>query len=263
MNAELILENVRKTYLSCKSYLDRGQVTDPDSHSIMNFHTSFERSGAFSIPYFRRRLYKDAGIIKSQVSLERPKKVRFEFDSCFPNNPYCSKNDQNVIWSNGKKTYMKFSDEIEHSENIDMAVASATGISRGAATMILRMLMPEIDNGCGNWFQMRNPIVKNIELVGALASYHIVGQQKFADDTEAWINKEDLLVTRILKHHRVSAEEELKYRQEMKESLRSELKDDNLDDFFDRPFEDRSYTTEYNYHEVKINEKIPASVFKQ
>lgn len=158
---------------------------------------------------------------------------------------------------------MRFLDAVEQAESIDMAVASATGVSRGAANQILRMLMPEIDNGCGNWFQMKDSIVKSIESVEALPHYHIVGRQKFVDDTEAWIGKEDLLVTRILQHRKISAEEERKNLQVIKESLRAEMTEEDFEELLDGPFEDRSYTTEYNYHEAKINEKIPASVFKQ
>lgn len=259
----MILENVRKKYLSCKSYIDKGQVSELGTDIILNFQTFFERSGVFSFPYVRKRFYRDSGSMKYQISLERPKKFRFEFKSdCSSNNPLCSTTNQGAIWSNGKQVYRMFTDVLEQAESIDMAVAGATGVSKGAATAILRMLMPEIDNGCGNWFQMRNPIVKNIESLSASSFYHIAGRQKFADDTEAWINRENLLVTRILQHKSFSANEEQKSRQIVREILSSEMTEEDLENLLGGPFEDRSYTTEYKYSEVKINADIQASTFE-
>jgi len=225
MNAESVLKSVIEKYRSFASYADHGTVDRVPSASCesINFKTFFVR----------------------------PNKVRFDWRDRHPHN--------NTIWSNGKNSYSWFLGELEQEENLELAMAGATGVSSGSVLMIVQLLFPESVETKSVWFEMQNMQMDQQEVNG-LRCYHLVGTDRKPADTEAWISKEDLIVHRLISKSEITQEQAERRFAEMIEELK------NLgipkETWPKRPFRAEKYQTEYNYQEVKVNEPIADEIFE-
>ena len=171
MNPESVLKAVIEKYRSFASYADVGTVERVASSSgeLINFNTYF-------------------------VS---PNKVRFDWRD---RHRY-----SNAIWSNGKNAYSWFLGELRQEEDLELAMAGATGVSACSVLMIVQLLFPESVETNSVWFEMQK-LQMDEQQLNDFQCYHLVGTDRLPDDTEAWISKEDLIVRRLISKREIGEE---------------------------------------------------------
>ena len=116
-----ILETMAKTYASCRSYRDSGVV-----------RTSY---GA--------QLDMQLSDIAFTTAFVRPDRFRFEFTEAQPGTAL-----RYIVWCNGEdvRRWWTIKDD-DAPGSLSMAIAGATGVSRGAAHIVPRHLLPERISG--------------------------------------------------------------------------------------------------------------------
>ncbi|HEV2912142.1 MAG TPA: DUF2092 domain-containing protein [Pyrinomonadaceae bacterium] len=190
-----------ENYATCSSYQDTG-VVETTHHEA-----------------FSGRIQK----MPFKIYFKRPNLLRVEWVDYFPWEDGRTK----IIWSNGKETFNYWEpDRYEKDESLSLGIASATGISSGAAHTIPSLLLEEIGG-----FLLTE--LSDLSLVGEEVfenelCYRISGKHPSGDVYELWIGKRDFL-------------------------LRKEKTQTNYTDY---------YTIEEQIHRnIKINGPIPAETF--
>jgi outer membrane lipoprotein-sorting protein len=123
MTAEAVLQEMLLRYAAIESYQDRGVVltTWPDK--------------------------PQADEIIFTTFFRRPNRFRFEWTSHHPYPPLRHLKTHNLIWCDGTNVFF-YRDQnggVEPEASLIMAIAGATGISKGSALTVSNMLLPEID----------------------------------------------------------------------------------------------------------------------
>jgi len=167
--AKQILDRMAQAYADCKSYKDSGVVKT----------VFIDASGSRTVekPF--------------TTALVRPDHFRFEYRE--------TKNERNhfIIWSDGKdvKTWWGIQPGIEKPSSLDLALASATGVSGGSAHTIPALLLPEKITGL-KLTAIQDAKRADHGMLKESECFRIEG--KFADvPCTLWIDKKSYLVRRI------------------------------------------------------------------
>jgi hypothetical protein len=110
MKPDEIVHAMASKYQNCFSYRDKGRVDSNDG--AISFKTCFKRPGQF----------------------------------CFEWTESSSEEETNFIWSDGKENYHYFLNDkkMVRDKNLNLGIAAATGISKGAAQLVPQLLMPDM-----------------------------------------------------------------------------------------------------------------------
>ena len=153
--------------------------------------------------------YEDTGVVdtvsegsfarrKTDLSFKtyftRPNRLRFEWLDYFP----LSTAERNVIWSDGTKVFGFYSVEperIETKEDISLAVAGATGVSRGSAHTIPELLMSEV--GGFSVTELAKLSLKRQEAFEGEECYVVEGFHPNGEAWQLWISKNNFLLRKI------------------------------------------------------------------
>jgi|GEM_PF-731431 len=167
LSPRLILTKMAESYATCSSYQDTGVV-----------ETTYHEASGGRIEKMPFKLY-----------FKRPNLLRFEWIDYAP----WKDGRMKIVWSNGRETFSYWEpDSYEKDESLSMGIAGATGISRGAAHTIPRMLLEEISG-----FVLTE--LTDLSLVGEEIfenepCYRISGKHPSGDVYELWIGKRDFLL---------------------------------------------------------------------
>lgn len=162
--------------------------------------------------YASAKSYQDTGVIQESSGRDkpviseinsfktfytRPDNFRFEWED----RAGTLKGDRYIVWSDGKEVH-SYSHlmGLEKEEDLGMAIAGATGISRGSAHTVSVLLMPE-----SSGFRLSE--MDRIELLREerfedIDCYVVKGFHPFGFAIEMWIGKHDLLLRKILDHNK-------------------------------------------------------------
>lgn len=162
-----VVQKMAEQYANAKSYQDEGVVQNvkpgssaPEIEPVNSFKTYFVR----------------------------PDKIRFEWVE----KNFYGKTEQYIIWSDGEGVFSDYPFGSEKAESIGMAVAGATGISRGAAHLI-----PVLLNIGVNGFRvtkMENLSLLREEEVEGEICFVVRGDHPFGFPIDLWISKKDFLL---------------------------------------------------------------------
>lgn len=167
------LEACAKVYKEAKNYRDEGKVTQvlktaQTITSVKPFATAFERGGRF----------------------------RWQFrDSVMPG----GKADQKyTIWSKDGESFSSYwtlMRKREDGQTLSMPLAGATGISSGAATVVVPMLVPDLTKEFrAGTTQVQNPIDAGKETVNGVECWKISGTQQISNaKVTLWLGPDYLI----------------------------------------------------------------------
>lgn len=172
MTAQDILHAMYAKYAAMRSYQDRGVVqlkfpNKPDANEV-----------TFSTFY------------------QRPDRFRFEWTTHHPYSELRHLLTHQVIWSNDTGSFL-YSDQkpaIRKEESMMMAIAGASGVSKGAAYNVSRLLMADV--GGFTPPQLGQLTLRHSECAGVLC-YLIGGYNAEGDFCETYVGIDDLLMYRM------------------------------------------------------------------
>jgi len=245
MKPEAILARVKAKYLEFDSYSDEGVViTD---------RTCDEE------PYTNKMEFK--------TYFTRPDKVRFEWEESRENRFYNPDTGNSAIWSNGIETRDVFLGRKRQHESLSMAMAAATGVSKGAVNMILIPLLNLDSDLRWFWADMKDARVTEEEQVGGFHCHHIVGTTQHTNDVEAWIGQDDYMVRRLRRKLVITSEFREYAHKRGIEALRNfGLPQKQIDEVIQvhnatrRPDTEEHYE-DYIYNKIRINQPLSDSLF--
>jgi hypothetical protein len=183
--AQQILDRMARTYATCKTYHDTGEVR-------------------LVLPIM---MFRKVEVRPFTTSFIRPDRFRFEY--AVQKGRRLGKNY--IVWGKGKEAktwwdiglgflWIKAKPRIEKEDSLDLAIAGATGISGGSAHTIPALLLPEeiIGRKLTKIEEIRRlPDAK----LGKVKCYCIYG--KFVGvSTTLWIDKKTFLVRQIAESHK-------------------------------------------------------------
>jgi outer membrane lipoprotein-sorting protein len=155
--------------------------------------------------YAQANSYQDEGVVETATHEEtsgriekmpfktyfkRPKLFRFEWIDYFP----WKDGRKKVVWSNENDTFTYWEpDTYEKEEELSLAIAGATGISRGAAHKVPTLLLND------------DPLLASLKQLKLLGEetfegelcYRISGKSSASDEYELWIAKKDFLLRKL------------------------------------------------------------------
>jgi outer membrane lipoprotein-sorting protein len=165
-----IINKMAERYRALKSYQDSGVVQSYRKSGEKELVNSFKT-------YFVRAGYQ----------------FRFEWEE--PETRYSQKS-WNIVWSDGGvvQTYWNWG-ELDKDESLSMAVAGATGVSRGAAHTIPELLIAEIAGF--SLSEVERVSLLREEKFDGEDCYVVRGFHPFGFAIDLWIGKRDLLLRRM------------------------------------------------------------------
>jgi outer membrane lipoprotein-sorting protein len=185
MTAEAVLQSMVTKYSSMKSYQDRGVVLtkwpDKPEPDEINFATVFRR----------------------------PDRFRFDWTSHHPYPPLRHLKTQHVVWYDGANAFHYTEGEdggIKLQESLFMAIAGATGISKGSALTVFNMLMPEI--GAVSFTNLRSLQLRE-DVIEGTSCHWIRGQNFQGDQQDVYIGIDDYMLRSVstVRHNGVVSSE--------------------------------------------------------
>ncbi len=156
--------------------------------------------------YSSASTYQDTGVVETVVEgasprrstdvsfktiFKRPRKFRFEWAKISP----LSLPGRNVIWSDGEKTFAYYRhdpDKVETPESLSSAIAGATGVSRGSAHTVSRLLL-EGTSGF-SVTDLSRVTLKGQELFEGEECFVLEGFHPRGEAWRLWIGKKDYLL---------------------------------------------------------------------
>jgi len=197
------------------------------SNSMASFRTAKELLDRVADRYRSLSSYSDVGVIRPRGTSEPltcwfetdyqfPGKFRFQFIRPHPRRRRTGRwipmyrITKYVVGSNGNGAYLFTQERGRHAscndeESLELAIAGATGISRGAAHTIGRLLLPSVEGF--SLLMLRKPRLKTTRAFEGINCYRVSGLHPWAPGRyTAWIGTEDLLLRKLIKH-RASTEE--------------------------------------------------------
>ncbi|HST22978.1 MAG TPA: DUF2092 domain-containing protein [Blastocatellia bacterium] len=202
ITSQTIMNRMAQRYANCSSYQDVGVV-----------ETTHNEANSARIERMPFKTY-----------FVRPQFFRFEWIDYFPWKDGLT----NIVWCNGKDSFTYLEpDTYEKEEYLGRGIAGATGISRGSAHTISRLLMAEEMSGFALTELTSLALVGEDQVEGELC-YRVNGIHPFGDIYELWISKKDYLLRK----------------------LREKTTD-----------KDYTTTKEVTYRNIKLNEIIAKDVF--
>jgi len=176
--------------------------------------------------YAQMSSYQDMGVVRQwfnakapplettfSTSFKKPSLFRFEFASPHPYPPLRHIITTHVIGSDGTTAYTLVKEHeatarVEIEESLSMAVAGATGISSGSAHTIGRLLLPEV-GGLSLMDLVRPSRKQDRSFLGAVC-YCIDAKHPRGPTLELWIEKNTLLLRKLVQSARKNPSEELR-----------------------------------------------------
>jgi hypothetical protein len=235
MNVDEIIHRMIETYLGCESYSDTGYVrlVDVAGDDLERPEVSFK------------------------TFFKKPQQFRFEWQ--------CRTGDdedwqENLMGFDGTTAWEKYHEEgSEIADDLDMAIARATGASIGAVHEVPDMFL-ESDNAEENWRRWHKEILLlGQEAVEDELCYCISAGTMRPQDKLIWISSESFTVKKV-KFNSGAGDIVTPYfwlgREELKEHLDSSQLEliESLRDKFD-------YYIEKTYYAVKLNDEISDELF--
>jgi outer membrane lipoprotein-sorting protein len=169
---QAIIQNMAERYAALSSYQDSGVVETVSEGALPRRNTD-----VFFKSYFTR-----------------PGKLRFEWMEYSS----LSVSGRSVIWSDGSKafSFLGFKPEqVEAEEDIGMAVAGATGISRGSAHTVPSLLINEIDGFLLT--ELTKLSLKREEVFEGEECYVVEGYHPNGEAWQLWISKKESLLRKL------------------------------------------------------------------
>jgi hypothetical protein len=202
MDARHVLQTMITVYAAFTSYVDTGHVT-----------TRIVKSGVVHRRWFST-LY------------QKPSFFRFTFYSPHPHPPLGHIVTQHVVGLDGTEGYSikkrpEDTQPLKSTGGLALAVAGATGISSGSAHTIGRLLLPEVDGR--SILDLHNPQFNgDTDIDGALC-YSITGQLPKGDGQELWIEKDTLLLRKVIGSRETARSKEVRENICVNEVIESKL----------------------------------------
>ena len=162
---QTIIKNMAESYAALSSYEDTGVVETVSEGSFPRRST-------------------DVGF---KTYFTRPNKLRFEWLDY----SLLSTAERNVIWSDGTKVFSFYSIEperIETKDDTSLAVAGATGVSRGSAHTIPGLLMSEV--GGFSVTELAKLSLKRTEVFEGEECYVVEGYHPNGEAWQLWISEQ-------------------------------------------------------------------------
>ncbi len=236
MNVNEIVHRMLHTYSHCESYSDVGSVRLVD----------MERDDL------------DRPEVVFKTHFKKPRRFRFEWQ-------YRTGGDmdwqENSMGFDGTEAWEQYheQEEPELAEDLDSAIARATGASMGAVHEISDMLL-EVETAEENWLRWHKEIsLLGQEAVGEELCYCITTGTMRPQDKMIWISAETFTVTKV-KFNSGTGETVTPYfwlgREEGKENL-----DAATLEHLESSRDQYDYYIEKVYSAVKLNEEIPDEFF--
>ena len=170
VTAKALLARVASKYEQLKCYEDEGVVLTSFTESTrqrtetMPFGLRFKRPSQFYFEWVDRYLTEDAR--------------------------------RSAVWTNRDETWMyREPDTYERKASLEIGIASATGLSYGAAYNIPRLLVPRIRGWAIT--ELTHNVLIGYEIVEGAACYHVRGLDSNEDIIDVWIGMKDYLIRRI------------------------------------------------------------------
>jgi hypothetical protein len=188
------------------------QMPNAQTTSVDTELTAQDRLAASTSLYKSIRTYRDNGLLTQELSVQgRQLKSEMPFNTAFERGgrfrwqfrhsatPGAKPDQLFAIWSSDSKTFDSFwtlNSKSQTGQKLDMPLASATGISGGAATAIIPLLHIEKDGSA--WGMMTTDLLKpedqGQEDVDKVKCWKIHGKAKFGDTkVTLWIDGEGLI----------------------------------------------------------------------
>ena len=169
-----ILANVAVTYANVSAYQDSGVVLthhpDKDQPDEIVFQTLFLRPDQLRFDWVRHHPYPPLRHIKTSSS----------------------------IWPDGRGSHLLANGTAKPREaSLRLAVAGATGVSRGSSHHIPRLLSPNIGGFC--LVDLGDPKLLGEEVFEGVRCHHIQGKHPGGGTYRLFIGKDDFLIRRILR----------------------------------------------------------------
>jgi hypothetical protein len=153
--------------------------------------------------------YQDSGVVETvsadlpttrstdiffKTYFTRPLKLRFEWMSYSP----FSSPERNVVWSDGAKAFGFYSfqpEKIDEDEDVSMALAGATGVSRGAAHTVPELMLKDV--GGFSLLDLKKISSQGEERFEGADCYVLEGYHHTGEAWRLWIGKKDLLLRKL------------------------------------------------------------------
>jgi outer membrane lipoprotein-sorting protein len=164
LSGEQIVRKMAEQYTSAKSYFDVGvvQTVSAADERLIETNVSFKT-------YF-----------------ERPNKMRFEWEEGGQLKSW------HIVWSDGKDVFTYWdSGGLKREESLSLALAGATGISRGAAHTVPVLLLQDVGF---KLTEMSNTSLVREEQLEGEDCFVVKGFHPFGFPIDLWISKNDFLL---------------------------------------------------------------------
>lgn len=168
-----ILKEMAETYAGLSSYMDRGVVLSHDPAKSSPDQITFD------------------------TMFKRPNFYRFVWESHHPYEPLRHITRRNVVWSNERGAFGVFLGDFREGKPLMSHIAGATGVSRGSALTVIRMLLPK-EITSATLSELSDPKLVGEEMFEGTLCYRVHGRNRRGDEYQLWIGKADLLLRRYL-----------------------------------------------------------------
>jgi hypothetical protein len=175
LNATSLVQRVLRVNAKLRAYGDRGFVRElyEERRVVVTFTTSFRRPGWF----------------------------RFDFQSPHPYRPLRTSVSRTIVGNDKEGPYFWSSrygspPTIENEESLLMAVAGATGISRGSAHTIATLLLPE--TGPGTLHRLRRVRALPSSTVRGTYCLGMVGRHPAGGQVQIHVGAHDFMVRKVV-----------------------------------------------------------------
>jgi outer membrane lipoprotein-sorting protein len=177
ITARDVIQRMAKTYAECKSYRDTGTVT-----------TVFKQPARTLSPTVFDTIFV------------RPSHFLFHFGEHSGDTSH-DRIHYGALWMNGSKVQSwGWRDEPKTKTygSIDDLVATYTGVSKGAAYTVPRLLLPKEVTGSGVITDLQDVVNTGFETFDGKRCFRITGKDGNGDSTTVWIDRETYLIRKIV-----------------------------------------------------------------
>ncbi len=202
MNAEDVLRNMVHQYAAFHSYWDTGYVTttfaaSEDVHR-MSFSTLYQQPSFFRFTFFRPHPYPPLAHIMSEHTAG--------FDGT-----------EGYLLKKGARDVRA----VKHVTSLNSAIAGATGISKGSAHTIGRLLLPDVEGL--SVLDLIEPRFKLDVSMDSTVCFSITTRLPKGGEQELWIERDTLLLRKVIGLNETARSEEVRENIHVNEALEVRL----------------------------------------
>ena len=184
------------------------------------YRTARECLAAIELNYRALQSYQDIGAVRPigapqriscwfETQFVRPQQFRFQFISPHPYRPLHHIQTKYIVGGDDSTAYFYRKDHeakpiVEIEENLEMAVAGATGISLGSAHTIGNLLLDCVEGF--SLAMLKRPRFRKSRILNGIYCHRISGQHPRGGCIVIWFGAHDLIVRKLV-HHRFKHEE--------------------------------------------------------